>query len=238
MRLAALLASYEMDEPHAQLPDLNQNGEAGQRYPDITEDKFVEWMRTPHGGDCTGLPSPCIRCFAEMVWHKANWLCSKLEGGDAVTPSRPVPDWHDYFLGIASAVAARSRDPHTQIGAVVVDSGRHVVSTGYNGPPPGLNDKALDWSRGKDSRSGKYRFLLHAEINALLHARCDLRGCTLYVTGHPCHSCAKAIAAAGIGLLVYRPMAIASVDAEEREASRDVLVSSRVRVLEWNIREV
>lgn len=150
-----------------------------------------------------------------------------------MTPPRPVPDWHDYFLGLAVAAASRSRDPHTQVGAVIVDHYRHVVSTGFNGPPPNFNDRVLDWSRGKDQRSGKYRWVLHAELNALLHARCDLRGCTLYVTGHPCHACAKAIAAAGLGRVIYRPKAIASVDAEEIEAAAEVLSMAGIPLLQW-----
>ncbi len=81
MSLAVLLASYEMDEPHAKLPDLNQEGESGQQYPEISERQLFEWLQSPHSGDCTGKPSPCIRCFAEMVWHKANWLCERLEDG-------------------------------------------------------------------------------------------------------------------------------------------------------------
>ena len=146
---------------------------------------------------------------------------------------RPVPHWHDYFLVLAEAASKRSRDPNTQVGAVLVDQGNHVLSTGYNGPPPGLTDTTLDWSRGSDPRSGKYRWVLHAELNAIVHARCDLRGCTLYVTGHPCHQCAKVIAAAGIATVVYRPMVMHSVNREEEEAARDVLTLAGVKVLAW-----
>ncbi|MER7445025.1 deoxycytidylate deaminase [Micromonospora avicenniae] len=46
------------------------------------------------------------------------------------------PDWDAYFLGIARAVAARADCTRRQVGAVVVRD-RRIVSTGYNGAPPG-----------------------------------------------------------------------------------------------------
>ena len=158
---------------------------------------------------------------------------TKIHSGEGVTEARSVPGWNDYFLDLADAAARRSRDPNTQVGAVIADVHNHVISTGYNGPPPGLNDRALDWSRGRDSRSGKYRWMLHAEFNAIIHARCDLRGCTLYVTGHPCHPCAKAIAAAELSKVVYRASPIASVDAEERGAAAEVLALAGIPLLQW-----
>jgi dCMP deaminase len=47
------------------------------------------------------------------------------------------PDWDGYFLGIASAVAARADCTRRQVGAVIV-KGNRIVSTGYNGAPSGL----------------------------------------------------------------------------------------------------
>lgn len=158
---------------------------------------------------------------------------TKIHSGEGVTEARLVPGWNDYFLSLARSVSQRSRDPNTQVGAVIVDANNHVISTGYNGPPPGLNDRALDWSRGADSRSGKYRWVLHAEVNAIVHARCDLRGCTLYVTGHPCHACAKVIAAAGLAKVVYLARHIASVDGEERNAAAEVLSLAGIPLLQW-----
>ena len=158
---------------------------------------------------------------------------TRIHSGEGVTEARSVPGWNDYFLDLADAVSRRSRDPNTQVGAVIADVHNHVISTGYNGPPPGLNDRALDWSRGADSRSGKYRWVLHAEVNAIVHARCDLRGYAIYVTGHPCHSCAKVIAAAGLARVVYRASPIASVDAEERDAAAEVLALAGIPLLQW-----
>lgn len=75
------------------------------------------------------------------------------------------PDWDDYFLGIAAAVAARADCTRRRIGAVIVRDHR-IVSTGYNGAPPGhrgcLSDRACPRGRHKllefhpfDDRYGK-----------------------------------------------------------------------------------
>lgn len=47
------------------------------------------------------------------------------------------PDWQDYFLALAKAVALRADCSRRQVGCVVVDSDNRVCSTGYNGSPPG-----------------------------------------------------------------------------------------------------
>ena len=48
--------------------------------------------------------------------------------------------------------------------------------------------------------------MIHAEANAILNYRGsnkDLVGATIYVTLFPCHECAKTLAQAGIGEVVY-----------------------------------
>jgi dCMP deaminase len=47
------------------------------------------------------------------------------------------PSWDDWALGIAHAVAARADCTRRKIGAVILDSEHRIVSTGYNGSPPG-----------------------------------------------------------------------------------------------------
>lgn len=44
-------------------------------------------------------------------------------------------EWDRRFLKIAREVATWSKDPSTQVGAVIVDPDQRVVSLGYNGPP-------------------------------------------------------------------------------------------------------
>ncbi len=47
--------------------------------------------------------------------------------------ARNVIDWDEYFINIADEVATRSKDPSTQVGAVIVDKKHRPVSFGYNG---------------------------------------------------------------------------------------------------------
>ena len=50
-----------------------------------------------------------------------------------VETARNVIDWDNYFINIADEVATRSKDPSTQVGAVIVDKNHRPVSFGHNG---------------------------------------------------------------------------------------------------------
>lgn len=47
------------------------------------------------------------------------------------------PTWDSYFLNVAQAVANRADCTRRMVGAVIVDPEHRVISTGYNGAPPG-----------------------------------------------------------------------------------------------------
>lgn len=113
---------------------------------------------------------------------------------------RQVPDWDGYFLAIAHAVATRSKDPRTQVGAVLTRD-RDVLSHGYNGFLPGVYEIPERWEAPL-----KYQRVVHAEVNAVARAaRNGIRteGSTLYVTLAPCLNCGKVVAAAGVIEIVY-----------------------------------
>ena len=46
-----------------------------------------------------------------------------------------VLSWDDTFMGIAKLIAQRSKDPNTQVGAVIVGKDKRILSLGYNGMP-------------------------------------------------------------------------------------------------------
>lgn len=129
------------------------------------------------------------------------------------------PDWDDYFLGIAKAVAARADCQRAKFGAVIVDQDRRIKSTGYNGSEPGgPSCLAGQCPRGTLSRDempghteGNHDFSncisLHAETNAIAYAG-QVPGGTIYIASidrefvTPCDMCSKLISAAGIARVV------------------------------------
>jgi len=106
--------------------------------------------------------------------------------------------WDRRFLDMAELVASWSKDPSTQVGAVIVDDGRRVISVGYNGFPVGISD---DWRL--DNRRTKYKIVVHAECNALLFTPKSLVDCTIYTHPFmPCPQCAGMIIQSGISRVV------------------------------------
>lgn len=107
--------------------------------------------------------------------------------------------WNEYFIEMARLVASRSRDPGTQVGAVLVTADHVIVSTGYNGFPRGVTD--LDPARYAD-RDEKLLWTCHAEENAIFNAArvgATTRGTTLFTTPlFPCVRCARAVVQAGV----------------------------------------
>ena len=112
--------------------------------------------------------------------------------------------WDDYFMSVAMLSAQRSKDPSTQVGACIVNADRKIVGIGYNGFPIGCDDDSLPWTReSEDPLQTKYPYVCHAEMNAIMNAHADLKGCTIYVDLFPCNECAKLIIQSGIRKVVY-----------------------------------
>jgi len=107
--------------------------------------------------------------------------------------------WDQRFLDLARLVGSWSKDPSTQVGAVIVRPNKTIVSVGYNGFPRAVRD---DSSLYQD-RPTKLLRTVHAEVNAILTANQPVKGCTLYVSPlHPCANCTGIIIQAGIARVV------------------------------------
>ena len=136
--------------------------------------------------------------------------------------------WDEYFMGVALLASQRSKDPSTQVGACIVDGGKRILSTGYNGFPQGCSDDEFPWNRDEALGETKYQYVVHAELNAILNASGkSLSGSTLYVGLFPCHECAKAIIQAGIKDVVY--LSDKYHDTPSVVASRKMLDAAGVR---------
>lgn len=106
--------------------------------------------------------------------------------------------WDTRFLGLAAYISSWSKDPSSQVGAVITD-GNRIVSLGYNGFAVGVEDK----QERLGDRDCKLNLTIHAEENAMIFAKRDLSDCTVYVTHPPCPRCASKLIQEEVGRIVY-----------------------------------
>lgn len=124
--------------------------------------------------------------------------------------------WDRRFLELAKHISTYSKDPSTQVGAIIVQPEHLIVGLGYNGFPRGV----LDSEERLHEREIKYLFMVHAEANAILMAGDKAKGAILYV--YPsfmlppiCNECCKLVIQSGIKAVVgYEP------DPNEERAKR------------------
>lgn len=116
---------------------------------------------------------------------------------------REAISWDECFMRMAHVIAERSKDPSTQVGAVVVDQDNVVVGVGYNGWPRGIDNDALPWEREGDFEETKYAYVCHAEENAIYNSNAKTKGCKIYCVHFPCNECTKTIIQTGIKEIIY-----------------------------------
>ncbi|MBY0535651.1 MAG: dCMP deaminase family protein [Chitinophagaceae bacterium] len=139
--------------------------------------------------------------------------------------------WDEYFMGVALLSGHRSKDPHTQVGACIVNDKNKIVGAGYNGLPSGCNDDEFPWSKEGGFLETKYAFVCHAELNAILNnIGMDLHGCKIYTALFPCNECAKAIVQSGISEVVYLSNKYEHTDSAK--ASRRMLETAGIKCRE------
>ena len=116
---------------------------------------------------------------------------------------------HDIFMKTAFLFASKSKCVSHHVGAIIVKNGR-IISTGYNGTPPGLQNcnEKFDasnfdreehhiWSRDNEP---------HAEQNCISFAAKEgvsIKDADMYVTISPCNDCLKNIIMTGIKNIYY-----------------------------------
>jgi dCMP deaminase len=111
--------------------------------------------------------------------------------------------WDRRFLELARHISTWSKDPSTKVGAVIADEKNTVVGLGFNGFPRDVKDSENRYN----DRETKYKFVVHAEANAVLSAGKYAEGCTIFVFpsfSFPpvCQDCAKLVIQTGIRRIV------------------------------------
>lgn len=137
--------------------------------------------------------------------------------------------WDEFFMRVAVAASQRSKDPNTQVGACIASTDRRILSVGYNGTPAGVTDDAFPWDTSDNPILDKHSYVIHAEQNAVLNYRGnlrDMRGSTVYVTLFPCQECAKTLAQVGVSEVVYLDNKYADTDGHK--IARSVLEKCHV----------
>lgn len=124
-------------------------------------------------------------------------------------------------------LSKRSKDPSTKVGAIIVRKDKTIASMGYNGFPKSMPD--LDELYGE--RQEKYSRIIHAEMNALIHANESVSGYTLYTYPMiPCERCFVHMAQAGICRIVAP-----NVYGETLERWKDSFDKVRKYAIECNV---
>lgn len=92
-------------------------------------------------------------------------------------------------------VASRSTCIRRLVAAIITDKNGHVLSTGYNGVPSGIEHCYLFPCPGAGQESGNTSLCeaVHAEQNAIIQCTDISRAATMYCSCTPCFVCAKMI---------------------------------------------
>ena len=99
--------------------------------------------------------------------------------------------WDFRFLDLAKHISNWSKDPSTKVGAIVAKD-NIVLGLGYNGFPKGV----IDDPERYNNRDDKYKYIVHAEVNALIMAGHNAKNASLYVypsfaVPNICNECCK-----------------------------------------------
>lgn len=114
---------------------------------------------------------------------------------------------NNYFIKIAELVAKRSTCKRRSVGAVLVNSHSHILATGYNGVPRGMDHCIENPCPGANLPSGQGLDLcqaIHAEQNALLQCKNVDEIEAIYTTTFPCMHCLKLLTNTSCKLIYFK----------------------------------
>jgi len=141
--------------------------------------------------------------------------------------------WADRYMKLAQVISTWSKDPSTKVGAIVVGHNGEILSQGYNGFPR----KIKDTNNRLNNRSEKYKYIIHAEMNAIFNASLNgvsLQNSSIYIYGLPiCHECAKGIIQVGIKKVIIHKQ-IKDNWQESCQIAQEMLIEAGVTIIEIN----
>ena len=115
------------------------------------------------------------------------------------------PSKNQNYMDIAEAVAQRSHDAETKVGAVLVNNtSGAIIATGYNGFVRGADDSVLP-----NTRPAKYEYIVHAEQNLICNSArhgISMNNCSLVCTLSPCKLCMRMLLNCGITKVIAKEL--------------------------------
>lgn len=115
------------------------------------------------------------------------------------------PSKNQNYMDIAEAVAQRSHDAETKVGAVLINNtSGAIIATGYNGFVRGADDKILP-----NTRPAKYEYIVHAEQNLICNSArhgISMNNCSLVCTLSPCKLCMRMLLNCGITKVIAKEL--------------------------------
>jgi dCMP deaminase len=109
--------------------------------------------------------------------------------------------WDELFFNLVKEYRAKSKDPSSKFGCVLVDDAHNPVGFGFNGFPRRVEDSPERYA----DRELKYKMVVHAEAASIANAAKQghkTDGCRLYIDTYPCSVCCGILIDAGIKEIV------------------------------------
>ncbi|MFA6088628.1 MAG: deaminase [Candidatus Woesearchaeota archaeon] len=140
------------------------------------------------------------------------------------------PDLETIMMAIAFLMSQRSIDPRTVHGCVLTSNAKRILSTGYNGPISGSNDKNIPLD------DNKYFYFIHAEENCILNyngSHSDLKEASVYITGKPCHRCLRMLLQKGIKRIIHGHVKSKCLDEIDEKVCKKFIEEHNASVVEY-----
>ncbi|EPG3568346.1 deaminase [Providencia rettgeri] len=116
------------------------------------------------------------------------------------------------LMDIAFSIAKESKCIKCKVGCVIEKDGS-IIATGCNGTTTGARNCCQvglmkDWDMNNPAHRLEHREWsevneIHAEMNAIMTAKENIRGANVYVTVEPCNHCAKNLVQGGVKSVTY-----------------------------------
>jgi dCMP deaminase len=146
--------------------------------------------------------------YIHKIAKRKDVIFEKYNGPLTFDLTQPITNFGEKHMLTAAIAAQRSKDPSTQVGALIVDQHGREIGSGYNGFATGIDDNEFPW--GDDAQKEedtKRNYVIHAEKNAILNTPTPVRemikGGRAYLTHYPSHHATQVLIQAGIRYIYW-----------------------------------